>query len=217
MDAQPQTIVFLHGLGVGPECWDAQIAALPAGFTPVVPRILPSDGRPFSLSRSVDELRGLLDAQGVGRAHLCGLSLGAVVATRFAAAHPDRVSSLTLSGGQVRPSPALMRLQRAIIALLPARLAAPAGVDKATMLQVLDAIAALDLRDDLPRITAPTLVLCGARDRPNLGAARELARGIPRAELQVVPGAGHEWNTQLPAEFTRRLGAFLRGPGSAAG
>ena len=92
----------------------------------------------------------------------------------------------------------------------PSRLAAPPGLTKPAMLAILRSLSSLDLRAELATITAPTLVLCGARDRANLPAARALAAGIPGAELQIVPGAGHTWNTELPEEFSRRLTDFYR-------
>ena len=78
------------------------------------------------------------------------------------------------------------------------------------MLAVLRAVGETDFRGELARVTAPTLVLCGLKDRPNLPAAKELAAGIPGAELQLVPGAGHEWNIHQPGEFSARLNAFYR-------
>ena len=112
------------------------------------------------------------------------------------------------SGSQVRPNPALMSVQSAIMRLLPSRLVAPAGMTKAGMLAVLGAVAKADFREELSEIDVPTLVLCGMQDRPNLPAARLLASGIANAELQLVPGAGHEWNTEHPREFSARLNTF---------
>lgn len=140
---------------------------------------------------------------------ICGLSLGAMVATRFALDYPDRTASLTLSGGQVRPPRVLMGIQNAIMRVLPERAVAPPGMSKRTLLAVLTAVGATDFREDLSRISAPTLVMCESKDRPKLPAARQLAAAIPNAELQIVPGAGHEWNTQLPEEFSARLNRFL--------
>ncbi|OYX37772.1 hypothetical protein B7Z00_02955 [Candidatus Saccharibacteria bacterium 32-50-10] len=206
------SIVFMPGVGAGSESWRYQIENLPDDFRaiqPVLPGLSDRTDAVFSLDGAVRSVLSELDRQGVDRAHVCGLSLGAVIATAFAATHPDRVSSLILSAGQVHPPKLLMKIQNAIIRLLPAGIAAPDGMSKEVMLSVLRAVAELDLRDDLARITSPTLVLCGAKDRPNIAAARQLANGIANAELQIVPGAGHEWNTQLPDEFSRRLNRFL--------
>lgn len=77
------------------------------------------------------------------------------------------------------------------------------GVSKERLLQLLEVVRHTDLTDALPRIMAPTLVLCGAADRANLPAARQVAQGVPHASMTVVPGAGHELNAQQPAELAR--------------
>lgn len=144
------------------------------------------------------------------QADFCGLSLGAMIAFRTAVDHPSRVRSLILAAGQVKPPRALMTLQNAIMRVLPARLVAPEGVSKARMLAVVDAVAKTDFSGELASITAPTLVLCGSRDRANLPAARAFARGIPRAELHIINGAGHQSNTQTPERFSAALNEFLQ-------
>ncbi|WP_200328949.1 alpha/beta fold hydrolase [Leucobacter sp. L43] len=211
MASPSQSVLFLHGIGAGPESWDAQIDALPSEFSGFAPRVagLTGDGSAdFSLTDAAGDVAAELDRRGIERAHICGLSLGAMIAIRFAIDYPNRVSSLVLSGAQVRPNPALMALQSAIMRVLPSRLVAPPGMSKPRMRAVLRSIARADLREELSRITAPTLVLCGLRDRPNLPAARELAAGITDAKLQLVPDAGHEWNISRPEAFSKRLNAF---------
>lgn len=103
-----------------------------------------------------------------------------------------------------------MTVQSVIMRLLPAGVVSQPGMSKWRMLAVLRALGHTDVRGELAQITAPTLVLCGLNDRPNVPAARALASGINGAELQLVPGAGHEWNVHRPDEFSARLTAFLR-------
>lgn len=81
-----------------------------------------------------------------------------------------------------------MGLQNAIMRMLPERLVAPAGMSKRTMLDIVTSVGDTDFTADLPRIAAPTLVMCGSKDRPNLPAARQLANAIPHADLQIVHG-----------------------------
>jgi pimeloyl-ACP methyl ester carboxylesterase len=54
-----------------------------------------------------------------------------------------------------------------------------------------------------------TQAIAGDRDRINLPGARELAAGIPEAELRIVPGAGHLWNLEQPEVFTKTLVDFV--------
>jgi pimeloyl-ACP methyl ester carboxylesterase len=75
------------------------------------------------------------------------------------------------------------------------------------------AMAEADLRDVLPDIAVPTLLLYGEQDvRSPRAVAGELAAQIPDAELVLIPGAGHMLNMEaadrVNAELLRFLGAI---------
>ena len=53
------------------------------------------DGVDYTLRDMADDLMAVLDAEGVQRAHVMGLSMGGMIVQRFAIDHPDRVISLT--------------------------------------------------------------------------------------------------------------------------
>ena len=67
----------------------------------------------------------------------------------------------------------------------------------------------VDLRGRLGEVAVPTLVTCGARDRANLGPSREIAAGVPSAELRIVPEAVHLWNLQQPELFNETVAEFV--------
>ena len=72
------------------------------------------------------------------------------------------------------------------------------------------AFAAADLRDVLPRVDVPTLLLYGDRDvRAPSDVAHELHAGIPGSRLVFIPGAGHACNIDAPERFNSELRAFL--------
>ncbi len=76
------------------------------------------------------------------------------------------------------------------------------------------AMAEADLRDVLPRIDIPTLLLYGELDqRSPLSIAAELRDRIPSARLEVIPGTGHLSNAEAPDEFNARVREFLRSLG----
>ena len=207
-------VVFIHGLGDGPESWAYQLAHLPDGFTGVsldVPGLSSATAinTSFSLADAALRIVGELDQLGIERAHMCGLSLGAMIAFRVAVDHPERVRSVTLAAGQVKPPRMLMAIQNTIMRLLPAKLVAPAGTTKTQMLSVLKAVAETDVSEDLASVAVPTLVLCGSKDRANLPAARAFEAGIPGAQFHLVAGAGHQPNTQAPEPFSAALNDFL--------
>ena len=80
-----RTVIFLHAVPQGPEAWTSQIDALPEGFTG---RALPLLGTrdahsvDFRVDRAVAAILSELDDAGLDRVDLCGLSVGAMVATR---------------------------------------------------------------------------------------------------------------------------------------
>lgn len=61
----------------------------------------------------------------------------------------------------------------------------------------------------LERVEAPVLLLAGAQDLRFVEHAQELARGLPRAELRRVPGAGHAAHVEQPAAFAELVLEFL--------
>ena len=96
-------LVLLHGVGSAAQSWRAQLAALGAqhrviawdapGYRDSAP-LAPKAPRADDYAQALVEL---LDALGVGRVHLVGHSLGALIAGRFARLHPERLLSLTLA------------------------------------------------------------------------------------------------------------------------
>jgi pimeloyl-ACP methyl ester carboxylesterase len=73
-------------------------------------------------------------------------------------------------------------------------------------------MAEADLRDVLPRIHVPTLLLCGAEDvRSPLTVAHTMYAAIPGATLVVLPDVGHQSNIETPAQFNAAVRSFLTG------
>lgn len=79
------------------------------------------------------------------------------------------------------------------------------------------ACRAVDLRERLPALGTPTLVLVGAEDILTPPAySRELAERIPGARLQVLERGGHGMPLEYPQAVNEALLAFLAGPDAAA-
>lgn len=61
----------------------------------------------------------------------------------------------------------------------------------------------------LPHLTMPTLVIAGQRDEKYVRLGEQMARAMPRAELAIVPGAGHNVHLEEPDTFDSLVLNFL--------
>jgi len=80
----------------------------------------------------------------------------------------------------------------------------------ASSLRALGPAAQPPLFDALPRVAVPVLLVAGALDVRFVAAAHELARSLPRAEVCVIPDAGHAAHLERPEAFLRVVREFLR-------
>jgi len=73
------------------------------------------------------------------------------------------------------------------------------------------AFADLDLRDVLPQIEVPTLLLYGAVDRRSpLHVAEAMPAQIAGSTLAVIPGVGYMSSVEAPDRFNAEVRTFLR-------
>lgn len=201
-------LVLLPGVGSGSEAWQPQVEAFGAEREVLTPR-LRLNGK-FTFAGEAERLWHELPGDPV---ELCGLSLGALVALQMALVRPGRVERLALCAGFARlpvRGRLLMGMVGAAAGLVPSRIRGElGGLERRAVRAVFREGRRFDVSGDLDRLTMPTLVLCGERDRANAPLSEWLARALPDARLTVVPGAGHEANVDAPAAFTAALRAFL--------
>jgi pimeloyl-ACP methyl ester carboxylesterase len=100
LDGSGDPIVLIHGWTLNLRMWDPQIGELSRHY-----KVVRFDRRGFGRSSGsedtswdADDLRAVLDALGIARAHVLGMSQGGRVALTFAVTHPERVASLILHG-----------------------------------------------------------------------------------------------------------------------
>lgn len=190
------------------------------------------DGYADVAARVVDEL-------GAAPAHVVGVSWGGVIAVRLALRHPDHVRSLVIAdstrgSGLHRDKAAAMRRRGdelatsgagSFAAARAARLLSP-GAPADLVARVTDtmasairnpgygwaahAMADTDHTDVLADLRVPALVLVGEHDHvTTVDESRAIARRIPGARLEVVPGAGHLANQEQPDRFNHLVLSFL--------
>jgi len=187
-------------------------------------------------------LAGFIEALGVEAPAVLGLSWGSTLALELYRLQPDLPRALILTAayagwaGSLPPDVVAKRLEDALrdLAMSPEALAqsflptlfterAPEEMrDRLLTVMremrptgarpMLHALAEADLRDVLPTIAVPTLLLYGAEDvRSPMSVADAMHAAVPTSSLVMLPEVGHQSNVESPGAFNDAVAAFLGG------
>jgi 3-oxoadipate enol-lactonase len=231
-------ILFLHGVGSDKSVWHSQLAHFGRTRRAIAfdyPGYGDSDPAPSGTTRD-DYASAIISAMhelGVDRAHICGLSLGGVVAIALHHADPERCASLILADTFAAHPDGPAIYQRSLDgshdlpAMAEARtdvlLAQPTDpevrrevvetmsrIDPAAFRIGAEAVWLADQRDRVEEVRVPTLILVGDQDLVTpVDLSNELVDLIPDARMQVIGGAGHLINLEKPNEFNRLIEEFI--------
>jgi 3-oxoadipate enol-lactonase len=194
---------------------------------------------PYTIEDLAELCAEVLRREGVPRVHVAGISLGGLIAQRVAANYPAMVDRLVLIDTTPRYTDELRTMwavrakgarehgvSSLVEGLLPIWFTTEAIAANVPAVRYVrdtftrcsgegyalacEALAAADLREDVKRISAPTLVVCGDEDIPSfLDAARWLATNITGAKAAWIAHARHASVLERPEEGRRLLREFL--------
>jgi pimeloyl-ACP methyl ester carboxylesterase len=191
-----------------------------------------------SLGAHADDIAHLLDRLGIERTTLVGLSMGGYIALAFAGRYPNRLARLALADTKATPDTAEAKIARdqniallekegasaLVERLVPKLLSNDASSEVVAFVRSVgasqavpslqSALAAMRDRPDttplLARLDVPAAVIVGESDVITPPAdGRAMSAALPRAELEVIPGAGHLANLEAPGPFTAALTRLL--------
>ena len=98
-------LVFVHEFAGDYQSWHLQVRFFARRYRTIAynargypPSEVPKDPAAYSQERAAEDIRGLLDALGIRKAHICGLSMGGYATLHFGLRHPDRALSLVVAG-----------------------------------------------------------------------------------------------------------------------
>lgn len=236
--ADAPALLLINSLGTDLRMWEPQVAALASGL-----RVLRYDSRghgrsdappgPYTLERLGLDTVALLDGLGIERAHVCGLSLGGLVALWLAIHRPGRVGRAVFANTAARigsheiwgariaavRAGGMAAIRDAVLArFLSAGFRERRPEVAANVSEMLVATppegyvgccAALrdaDLHNLVSTIEARSLVIGGELDEATPPAqAEDLHAGIVPSELMVIPGVAHLSNLEAPELFNLRV------------
>lgn len=233
-------LVFLHGVGSDKSVWDFQVKALSKKRRVVAfdyPGYGESELPENDLTRReiAAYIFGAMDALAIEKAHICGLSMGGVIALEMFAQSPHRIASLVLANTFARhPTGAEMAArsvnfvkeksmrefaeQRVDFLLAPdtsndvrrQTVETMARIDKKSYGWASLAVWTVDYLDLLAKINVPTLVIGGDLDTPTPpDLSRELAYNIVGAKMVIIQNAAHLSNLDQPEIFNSLIENFL--------
>lgn len=235
-DGERTPLIFLHGVGSDKSVWRPQLEHF-AKSRRAIAFDYPGYGESEAIEGATRDdyaaaILAALDALGIDHAHVCGLSLGGVVAIAMHSAAPGRCASLTIADSfAVHPQGQAiydrsMAASHDMRGLAEARVGAlMASNDPAIRAEVIETMARIDpgayrigaravwLADQKERaaaIRAPVLIICGDEDAitpPSLSEV--LAALVPHSRLRIIEGASHLANLDDPGEFNRSIEDFL--------
>lgn len=223
--------------------WDRVVTALSSSF-----RVIRYDGRgqgdsdttqgPYTIEQLGKDALSILDATGIERTHVCGISMGGMIGMWLATNAPHRINRAVLAntaafmgpaslwdgrialarqgGMQAVAGPTLARwFPPAFHASAPDVVASMRPAILATPVDgyvaCCEAIRDMDQRESIRSVTIPTLVIVGANDPATTPADGQLIHeSIAGSHLATLP-VGHISAVETPDAFSREVMAFLSG------
>lgn len=234
-------LVALNSLAADHRMWDPQMFLLARTH-----RVLRIDMRghgasgtpagPYTFDLFIADVVAAIDAHGINRVDLLGLSLGGTAALGFALAYPERVNRMIVCSARADAPPDYRagwtkRIKAVahggIQAIVDGTLARwftqecdprTVAVAREMMLATTpdgyiacaEALKEIEYLESLGRITTPVLYLVGELDEASPKEMMvQMAERTPRSEIRVVPRTAHLPNMENPTAFANALGGWL--------
>jgi 3-oxoadipate enol-lactonase len=235
-------IVLVHSLGSSRSAWAPQVVALQDRYRLVLVDLRghgasPSPPGPYAIAELAQDVITATASAGAAQFHLCGISIGGLVALWTAAHRPEVVRSIIAANTAARigtverwtaridaiRAGGMESIYDAVVGLWFSpdfadthpdwHASARDGflaTDPEGYIGCCRALAAADLRSDVESITVPSLVIGGSLDAATPPAEAEwLGDAIAGSRLALIDGAAHLSNLDRPVEFTAHLAGFV--------
>ncbi|MDD4636101.1 MAG: class A beta-lactamase-related serine hydrolase [Bacteroidales bacterium] len=226
-------VILLHAHSVDRRMWDAQFDALAKHFRVIRYDLrgyglssMPAEGKEFT---ACEDLKRVMDFLQIPKAHLVGLSLGAMIISDFITKYPDRVQSAVLADGalsyDLQPKEPEQDL-KTFKANWKASMREGSCADSPFLISLIDdwrmwqvshrespkLFLGTSARNyyETNKVKTPVLFFVGACDfEGTKKAVAELSALIPGSKISTIKNAGHFSCIEKPEEFTEKLLRFI--------
>lgn len=203
-----EKVILIHGSGHKAASWNETVSRLDCRGDVLCPELSSLLMGKEASYPNLCAAFGAYCAQAGGPVHLCGLSLGGILALDYTLEHPETVKTLVLIGTPHKVPKAAFALQNVVFRLLPQSTFASMAFDKKNTFALGNSMRDLDFSGRVSAVQCPTLILCGEKDRANIQSAQFLSQNIKGAQLQLITQTGHVVNEENPDALAKELNEF---------
>lgn len=197
--------ILIHGSGHKSTSWNEMISYMTSPEDIMCPNLsLILEGKEASytnLYSSFVKYCNKID----GQIHLCGISLGGILALNYALDFPQKVKTLVLIGTPHNIPKIAFGIQNIIFRFLPKSIFETMAFDKKGTFSLGNSMKNLDFSGRVNSIKCPTLIICGKNDNSNIKSAYYFSQNIKNAELKIIENTGHVVNEENPKTLAKIL------------
>lgn len=200
--------ILIHGSGHKATSWNEMISHMENNSDILCPNLVSvlkgKEASYVNLYSSFTEYCGKID----GQIHLCGISLGGILALNYTLDFPEKTKTLILIGTPYKVPKAAFAFQNMLFRFLPKSVFENMAFDKKDTFALGNSMKSLDFSDRVENIKCPTLIICGKKDNANMKSAYYLAQNIKNAELKIIENVGHVVNEEAPEALAKILDEY---------